>query len=55
MGREVVKDYLLFGPEKWSFFFLERTLSWSEMTEFWLRPFFLEITKIWLEKPFQFW
>ena len=36
-----MKDYLLFGPEKWSFFFLERTQSWSgEVTEFWLRPFF---------------
>ena len=47
-------DYLLFGPEK-CFFFLELTQSWSEVTEFWLRPFFLEITKIWLEKPIQFW
>ena len=39
-GAEVVKDYLLLGPEKWSFVFLERTQSWSEVTEFWLRPFF---------------
>ena len=31
-GAEVVKDLLLFGPEKWSFF---------ELTEFWWRPFFL--------------
>ena len=36
-----MKDYLLFGPEKWSFFFLEHTQSWSgEVTEFWLRPSF---------------
>ena len=35
-GAEVVKDMLLFGPEKWSFLFVKRTQSWSgEVTEFW--------------------
>ena len=32
---------MLFGPQKWSFFFQELTQSWSgEVTELWLRPFF---------------
>ena len=34
-GAEVVKDLLLFGPEKWSFLFVELTQTWSgEVTEF---------------------
>ena len=54
-GAEVVKDYLLFGPEKWSFVFLERSQSWSEVTEFWIRPFFfLRSPKIVWKNRFNF-
>ena len=48
-----MKDYLLFGPEKWSFF-LEHTQSWSgEVTDFWLRPFFFGDHLILAEKSLQ--
>ena len=37
---EVVKDLLLFGPEKWSLFFLDLIYSWSgKQAETGCRPF----------------
>ena len=54
-GAEVVKNLLLFGPEKWSFCFwslpkvgLEKGLIIGE-------DLFLEITQFRPEKPFEFW
>ena len=40
MGSRSCEGLPVIWTRKVEYFFLERTQSWSEVTEFWLRPFF---------------
>ena len=54
MGSRSCEGLLVIWTRKVEFFFLERTLSWSEVTEFWLRPFFWRSPKFGWKNRFNF-